>query len=154
MLGGLYLRPSGPILLFVRRFFFSQIKKIYLFLFNFFGCSGSLLLHAGFLWLWQVGYSSLQYVGFSLWWLLSLQSTGSRHVGFHSCNTWPRVTAHKFQSPDLVVVICRLSCSQKWDLPGLGMEPVSLALQGGFLTTGAPGKSPGVFKLQILFHFQ
>ena len=64
------------------------------------------------------------------------------------------ITAYKFQSPDLVVVICRLSCSQKWDLPVLGMEPVSLALQGVFLTTGAPGKSPGVFKLLILFHFQ
>ena len=33
-------------------------------------------------------YSSLQCVGFSLWWLLSLWSTGSRHVGFSSCGTW------------------------------------------------------------------
>ena len=32
--------------------------------------SGSLLLHAGFLW--------LQLEGFSLWWLLWLQSTDSR----------------------------------------------------------------------------
>ena len=28
-----------------------------------------------------------------------------------------------------------------WDLPASGIEPVSLALQGGFLTTGPPGKS-------------
>ena len=28
-----------------------------------------------------------------------------------------------------------------WNLPGLGMEPVSLALAGGFLSTGPPGKS-------------
>ena len=34
------------------------------------------------------GYSSLRCVGFSLRWLLLLQSTGSRHVGFSSCGTW------------------------------------------------------------------
>ena len=34
------------------------------------------------------GYSSLRCMGFSLWWLLLLQSTGSRRVGFSSCGTW------------------------------------------------------------------
>ena len=59
--------------------------KIYLFQFlavvglrcctrAFSGCSGQ-------------GLSSLQCVGFSLHWLL-LWSTGSRHVGFSSCNAW------------------------------------------------------------------
>ena len=33
------------------------------------------------------GHSSLQCAGFSLRWLLSLQSTGSRHVGFSNCGT-------------------------------------------------------------------
>ena len=33
------------------------------------------------------GYSSLQCVGFSLWWLLLLWSMGSRHMGFSSCGT-------------------------------------------------------------------
>ena len=33
------------------------------------------------------GYSLLPCVGFSLRWLLLLQSTGSRHVGFSSCGT-------------------------------------------------------------------
>ena len=28
-----------------------------------------------------------------------------------------------------------------WDLPGPGIEPVSPALAGGFLTTGPPGKA-------------
>ena len=28
-----------------------------------------------------------------------------------------------------------------WDLPGPGVEPVSPALSGGFLTTAPPGKS-------------
>ena len=31
------------------------------------------------------GYSSLWCAGFSLWWLLLLWSTGSRHMGFSSC---------------------------------------------------------------------
>ena len=34
------------------------------------------------------GCSSLQCVGFSLQWILLLQSTGSRCVGFSSCGTW------------------------------------------------------------------
>ena len=34
------------------------------------------------------GCSSLWSVGFSLWWLLLLQSTGSRRRGFSSCGTW------------------------------------------------------------------
>ena len=29
-----------------------------------------------------------------------------------------------------------------WDLPGLGLKPMSPALAGGFLTTEPPGKSP------------
>ena len=29
-----------------------------------------------------------------------------------------------------------------WDLPGPGLEPVSRALAGGFLTTAPPGKLP------------
>ena len=32
------------------------------------------------------GYSLLRWAGFSLWWLLSLWSTGSRIVGFSSCS--------------------------------------------------------------------
>ena len=34
------------------------------------------------------GYSSLRQAGFSLRWLLLLQSTGSRRTGFSSCGTW------------------------------------------------------------------
>ena len=34
------------------------------------------------------GYSSLRCAGFSLWWLLLLQSTGSRCTGFSSCGMW------------------------------------------------------------------
>ena len=31
--------------------------------------------------------------GFSLWWLLLLQNTGSRHVGFSSCGLWASCSA-------------------------------------------------------------
>ena len=34
------------------------------------------------------GYYSLRCVGFSLWWLLLLQSMGSRSTGFSSCGLW------------------------------------------------------------------
>ena len=34
------------------------------------------------------GYSSFQCTGFSLWWLLLLQSTGFRYADFSSCSTW------------------------------------------------------------------
>ena len=48
-----------------------------------------------------------------------------------------------------VVVVCRLSsCGTRaqllhgmWDLPGPGIEPMSPALAGRFLTTVPPGKS-------------
>ena len=33
------------------------------------------------------GYTLLRCMGFSLWWLLLLRSTGSRHAGFSSCGT-------------------------------------------------------------------
>ena len=48
----------------------------------FFGCTGSLLLHSGFsLVEASGGYPLLRCTGFSLWWLLLLQSTGSRCTG-------------------------------------------------------------------------
>ena len=62
-------------------------------------------------------YSSLQCTGFSLQWLLLLQSTGSA------------VVAHK------------LHCDT-WNLPRPGIKPLSPALAGGFSTSGPPGKSP------------
>ena len=40
------------------------------------------------------GYCLLPCVGFSLQWLLLLQSTGSRHVGFSSCSMWAQYLCH------------------------------------------------------------
>ena len=45
-------------------------------------CTGSLLLHSGFLQLWRVGTTlQLQCMGFSFRWLLLLWSTGSMAYG-------------------------------------------------------------------------
>ena len=58
------------------------------------------------------GYSSLWCVGFSLRWLLLLQSTGSRRVGFSSCGAWASVVvARGLQSTGSVVVAHGLSYS-------------------------------------------
>ena len=58
---------------------------IYLFIY---GCVGSSSLRVGFsLVVASGGYSSLRCAGFSLRWLLLLQSTGSRRAGFSSCGT-------------------------------------------------------------------
>ena len=40
-----------------------------------------------------------------------------------------------------------------WDLPGPGLEPVSPALAGGFLTTAPPGKPPYFLFIIWLRHF-
>ena len=51
-----------------------------------------------------------------------------------------------------VVVMHGLSCSMSYGIlvPQPWMEPKSPSLQGGFLTTGAPGKSQGLFFLFYL----
>ena len=83
------------------------------------------------------GYSLLQREGFSLRWLLLLRSTGSRCAGFSSCGS---------QALERRLSSCgaraSLLCGM-WDLPGPGLEPVSPALAGGFLTTVPPEKSLG-----------
>ena len=67
--------------------------------------------------------------GLSCWgpWVLG-------HTGFRSCSTWTL-----------------LPCSM-WDLPSPGIEPLSLALADGFLTTGSPGIVPRFLK--VTFHLQ
>ena len=84
------------------------------------------------------GYSLLQYTGFSLWWLLLLWSTGSRHMGFSSCG---------LSHCSLQVLDCWLSsCGTQaqllhsmWNLPRPGIKPVSPAQASEFLTTRPPG---------------
>ena len=86
------------------------------------------------------GYSSLRCAGFSLRWLLLLWSTGSRHAGFSSCGS--RALEHRLSSCGARASLLRGT----WDLPGPGLEPVSPALAGGFLTTAPPGKPCPAFR--------
>ena len=89
-------------------FFFC--KFTYLFIF---GCVGSLLLHAGFsLVAASGGYSSVRCVGFSLRWLLLLQSTGSRVQGLQYLqHTGSVAVAHRLQSTGSVAMVHGFSCS-------------------------------------------
>ena len=88
------------------------------------------------------GYSSLHCVGFSLHWLFLLRSTGSRHAGFRSCGS--RALEHRLSSCGARALLLR----GMWELPGPGLEPLSPALAGGFLTTVPPGK-PGAWSLGL-----
>ena len=92
------------------------------------------------------GYSSLWRVGFSLQWLLLLWSMGSRHAGFSSCGS--QVLEHRLRSCGTWALLLR----GMWDLPGPGIEPVSPALAGGFLTTVPPGKSLSCFLMTNIMH--
>ena len=117
---------------------------INLFILFIYGCIGSLLLHVGFLQLQQAGATLLAVCGLltavaSLVEEHGLQAHGLQQLkqtGFSSCGSW--------------ALECRLSsCGTKqaqllrgmWDLPRPGLEPMSPALAGGFLTTAPPGKS-------------
>ena len=92
------------------------------------------------------GFSS-NYDG-KLWMLLSKESDLITFFflmlaasGLH-CSIWPSpVVAHGLSCPST----CRIL------VPWLGMEPTSLALEGGFLTTGHPGKSPFSFLKDFFF---
>ena len=81
--------------------------------------------------------------------LFSFGCTGSSllHVVFSSCGAQashavaPLTVEHRLSSCGARAYLpCR-----RWDLPGPGIEPVSPALQGGFLTTGPPGKPHSSF---------
>ena len=80
------------------------------------------------------GYSLLRCAGFSLQWLLSLRSTGPRHMGFSSCGS--RALERRLSSCGAWAQLLR----SMWDLPRPGIEPMSPALAGGFPTTAPPGK--------------
>ena len=94
------------------------------------GCAGSLLLHWASLVAASRDYPSLQGPGFSPW------STGSGRVGF-SCGRGLSSCGARAQVPHGM-----------WDLPGPGTKPVSLMLEGRFLTTGPQGKPPDAPNLE------
>ena len=82
------------------------------------------------------GHSSLWCAGFLLQWLLLLRNTGSRHTDFSSCGS--RALERRLSSCGAWAQLLR----GMWDLPGPGIEPVSPALAGRFLTTAPTGKPP------------
>ena len=97
------------------------------------GCTESSLLSRLFL--------QLQCTGFSLQWLLSLLSTGSRCTGFvvaaqglSSCGSEALE-----RKPNSCGTRAQLVHSM-WDPPGSRTEPVSPSLAGGFFITEPPGK--------------
>lgn len=73
----------------------------------------------------------------SLWWTgFSCCGTRAWQAGFSHCGSWAleRGLGNRGAQAQL---LCRV-----WTLPGLGMEPVSPAVEGGFLATTPPGKFP------------
>ena len=107
----------------------SFFKNNFIYLFTC-GCAGSLLLHWASLVAASRDYPSLQGPGFSPW------STGSGRVGF-SCGRGLSSCGARAQVPHGM-----------WDLPGPGTKPVSLMLEGRFLTTGPRGKPPDAPNLE------
>ena len=123
-------------------------KKINLFVFIF-GCVGSSLLCAGFLQLRRAGAT------------LRCGARASCCRGFSCCGTWALgaqasvVVAHGLQARRLSSCGARAQLLHgMWDLPGPGLEPVSPALAGRFLTTAPPGKPQGVFLMLLFYMWQ
>ena len=116
---------------YVHNLFFFFFYLFYLFIF---GCVGSLLLCTGFLQLQRAGATTLRW------------GARASHCGGFSC-----CRARALE--------CRLSsCGTRaqllhgmQDLPGPGLEPVSPALAGGFITTAPPRRpSPSSLNQQFM----
>ena len=113
-------------------FYFKYFILFYCILF--FGSVGSSLLHSGFFQLWQVGAT------------LGCSARASHCSGFSCCGA--RALEHRLSSCGARGQLLR----GMWDLPGPGLEPVSPALAGGFLTTAPLGKSHCAILDRAEFH--
>ena len=99
-----------------------------------FGYAGSFLLWGLFLLLQQARATLwLQCAGVSLQSLLLLQGTGSILHGLSSCVS--QALEHRLNSGTWALLL-----HSTWDLPRPGIESMSPALAGGFLSTELPGK--------------
>ena len=145
-----YIPPLFSLVLFYLLLFLKNLIKLFIYLFIF-GCRGSLLL--------CVGFPQLQRTGATL----RCSARASHCCGFSCCR------ARTLGTQASVVVACGLSscglqalehrlssCGTQaqllcgmWDLPGPGLEPVSPALAGRFLTTAPPGKPLIDFKIRV-----
>ena len=105
---------------------------------------GLIIIIFNFIYLVLTGLSLHCCVGFSLlaesWgytllrWLLLWWSMGSGHAGFSSCDSW--ALRAQTQCCGTWAQLLRST----WDLPRPGMEPMSLALAGRFISTESSGK--------------
>ena len=105
------------------------LKYLFIYLFSlFFGCIGSSL--------WCAGFSLVVACGFSL---SSCGAWTPERVGSVVCS----MQALSLRRESSVVVARGLSCPKACGIlvPRPGIEPASPALEGGFFTTGPPGKS-------------
>ena len=116
---------------------------LFFFFFNgfIFGCVGSSLLCAGFLQLQQTGATLRCSVrashcgGFSCCGAQALSVQASVVVAHGLQQLWLAASKHRLSSCGARAQLLR----GMWDLPGPGLEPMSPALAGGFLTTAPPG---------------
>ena len=116
---------------FLKKFYlFMAVLGLHCFVWAFSGCG-------------QWGLFFIVVLGLSLWLLLLLQSTGSRHTGSSSCSTQACWLWLEGSSKHALQLWCgaqaQLQCAT-WYLPGPGIEPMSSALAGGFLATEPLGK--------------
>ena len=94
------------------------------------------------------GYSLLQWMGFSLQWLLlytehrlqGVQASVVAIYGFSSCGSW--ALEHRLNSYGEWVQLLH----SMWDILRPGIEPISSALASRFFTTEPPGKPCYFFK--------
>ena len=135
----LYWSSGGPALLFFFLIYLFNFKFIYLFMATlglcccaqaFFSCGErGATLHCG--------ERSSHYGGFSCCGARALGTWASVVVahGLSSCGSW--ALERRLRSCGARAQLLR----GMWDLPRPGLEPMSAALVGGFLTTAPPGKS-------------
>ena len=139
------INPAGTLILGISclqsfkkiNFFFNKFTYFFIF-----GCVGSLLLRAGFLQLRQAGATlccsawASHCGGFSCCGARVLGARTSVVVarGLSSCGSW--ALELRLSSCGARAQLLR----SRWDLPRPGLEPVSPALAGRFLTTAPPGK--------------
>ena len=91
-------------------------------------------------------YSSLPHMGFLMWKLVvehifqGTLASVAEACGLNSCSSW--ALGHRLNSCGTQAQLLL----SMWDFPRPGIEPMSLPLAGGFVTTESPGKPLGYFK--------
>ena len=148
-----YFRHYWPHMQSYILFFFFLINLFYLFIF---GCVGFSLLHVGFLQLRRAGATHCCSARAS-------HCGGFSRCGARALGTWASIVAARgLSSCGSRALEHRLSsCGARaqllrgtWDLPRPGLQPLSPALAGGFLTTAPPGKPTIFFLLLFLQLFK